>query len=223
MGHVTARKPDLRLVPTAVPDAAADKPAPDDGQLVAAVRVGDVAAAGAFYDRMRPVVMRTLNRLLGAADADHPDLAQQAMIALIETIDRYRGECSLDGWGATITAHIVYKHIRHRRIERRIFAGSLGAEPDVPARSATPAQGLALRGLCDRVAAHLEGMEPKRAFTVVLHDVHGYDLKEIASITNVSVSAAQTRLSRGRRELHDRIAADPDLADALQSPPEGER
>jgi RNA polymerase sigma-70 factor (ECF subfamily) len=219
---VTSRKPALRLVPSGANPTPETSPRPDDGQLVAAIRAGSVGAAGALYDRMRPVVERTLNRLLGAADSDLPDLAQQALIALVETIDRYRGECSLDGWAGTITAHIVYKHIRHRRIERRIFAGDFavaGAEA-VAAQPAT--RGLALRGLVDRVAAHLEAMDPARAFALVLHDVHGYDLKEIATITKVSVSAAQTRLSRGRRELHDRIAADPELADALESTPGAE-
>jgi RNA polymerase sigma-70 factor (ECF subfamily) len=195
--------------------AAEPSPERDDAQLIAAVRAGDVASAGAFHDRLRPAVERTLNRLLGSADPDHPDLAQQAMIELVETIDRYRGECSVEGWAATITAHIVYKHIRRRRLERRIFAGGLTLASDE--RAPALPNVLALRGLVDRVAGHLEKLDRDRAFTLVLHDVHGYDLKEIASITRVTVSAAQTRLSRGRRELHARIAADPELAGALEA------
>jgi RNA polymerase sigma-70 factor (ECF subfamily) len=214
---VTARKPDLRLVPADAPNAPAARPSPDDGQLVAAIRAGDVGAAAALYDRMQPVVTRTLNRLLGATDPDHPDLAQQAMIALVETIDRYRGECSLDGWAATITAHIVYKHIRHRRVERRVFATELAALGEQQTIAPPLTKSLALRGLITRVGGHLDQMDRERAFAVVLHDVHGYDLKEIARITNVSVTAAQTRLSRGRRELHERIAGDPELADALEA------
>jgi RNA polymerase sigma-70 factor, ECF subfamily len=225
---VTARKPDLRLVPADPTKAPVARPMPDDGQLVAAIRAGAPEAASALYDRMRPVVESTLNRLLGAADVDHPDLAQQAMIALVQTIDRYRGECSLDGWAATITAHIVYKHIRHRRVERRIFAGAfaLGGEHSngvSPSAVAPPAsKALLLRGLVERVTGHLDTMDRDRAFAVILHDVHGYDLKEIAAITNVTVSAAQTRLSRGRRELHERIAADPELAGALEAMDGGE-
>jgi RNA polymerase sigma-70 factor, ECF subfamily len=193
---------------------AAEPPASEaDGTLLEAVRNGDTAAAATFHDRVRPVVERTLGRLLGARDPDHEDLAQQALIDLVLSLVRFRGECPLDAWAAVIAARTVYKHIRRRRIERRLFVLSEHESFDRPDRAAS---GTALlRNSIRRVEKHLEEMDKNRAWTYVLHDVHGFSLKEISEITKVSVAAVQSRLVRGRREMHQRIVDDPDLAGSM--------
>jgi RNA polymerase sigma-70 factor (ECF subfamily) len=111
---------------------------------------------------------------------------------------------------------VVYKQLRRRQTERRLF-GSLVAPDDIQvASSQRVGRDAVARSAVGRVAAHLDGLEPTRAWTFLLHDVFGYDLREIAIITGVSVAAAQTRLVRGRRELHQRIAEDPELANVLE-------
>ena len=93
----------------------------DDSELLAALARGDASAAAALHDRLRPQVDRTVRCLLGAARPGSQRLAQQAMIEIVLTVGRYRGDCSLDWWTSAVATHVVYKHIRHRRIERRIF------------------------------------------------------------------------------------------------------
>jgi len=191
-------------------------PSLDDAELLLALQRGDTSAASALHDRVRPQVDRTICRLLGRRDNDHEDIAQLALMQLIFTIDRYRGECSLDTWTSTLTARVVYKHIRRRQLERRLFAHIL--EPDdVPVASARRTGRDAMgRSAVKRIAEHLDQIEPNQAWTYVLHDAMGYDLREVAKITGASVAAAQTRLVRGRRALHEKLGQDHELANTLE-------
>jgi RNA polymerase sigma-70 factor (ECF subfamily) len=205
---VTSKKAELRVLKGGAP--AAPRPI-DDGQLLAAVRAGDQRAAAALYDRARPSVDATIRRLLGKGDVDHADLAQQVMIELVFSVDRYRGECSLNAWTSIVTAHAVYKHLRRRQLERTIFDRSFAGD-EVPAAH-HPDRDADSRQTAARISKHLEALDPGKAWAFVLHDVHGYDLRETAAIMEVSVAAAQTRLSRGRRELQQRILADRELSE----------
>ncbi len=190
----------------------------DDHELVAAVREGDEEAAGAFHDRLRPRVEATIRRLVGARDRDTDDLGQLAMIALIESIGRYRAECSLDAWASAVAARVVYKHMRRRKLENRVFSPA-GPEPAAPLRAV---RALEARDLLHRARGLLAGMSDEKAWTFLLHDVCGFDLREIATITGVTTAAAQGRLVRGRRELHELAAADPELRAALLDLEDGE-
>jgi RNA polymerase sigma-70 factor, ECF subfamily len=205
----------LRLVPVPPRDAAeaSTRPEWDDRALLAGLEARDRAASAAFYDRARPIIDRTLARLLGVRDPEYEDLAQIALYELVDTISRFRDECPLDAWLSLITARVVYREIRRRRLQRRIFTDApqdelTGGLISVPAP-------FAQRQAVARIREHLAAMDERRAWTFMLHDVHGYELKQIAAIMQASPSAAQSRLVRARRELHERIRNDPALAGVL--------
>lgn len=228
-------RPALRLVPRASsvpPPPPSHQPAPpksgggpqaaafDDAQLLASIREGDESAAGALCARMRPAIFRTLHRLLGPGDSELEDLAQHALIELVTTIDRFRGDCSLDTWGSRTTAHVVYNEIRSRKVKRKFFEpATLDGDMEIPNARVrdSHANEVDAARLLEKLKGQLGEMDPAKALAYFLHDVCGYDLKEVAQITETSVSAAQTRLVRGRRELHERIAADPELSFGLRN------
>src|SRR5690349_3526000 len=163
----------LRLVPVARRDSSpppSTPPARDDSQLLMAVRKGDKSAAAAFYDRVRPQIDRTLVRLFGKRDTDHDDLRQLALIELVFTLHRFRGECSLDSWVGTITGHIVFKHLRRRKTEARLFS-VLDREDLMPQSAHGTAREPVVRSLMRHASRHLEAMPHDKSWAFVLHDI----------------------------------------------------
>lgn len=216
-----AVRPPLMLVPPAA--AESERPGPaavDDSTLLAGLKARDTTLCNAFYTRVRPLVDRTLSRLLGPRDNDYEDVAQRALFELVDTIDRFRGECPLDAWISIISARAAYRTIRRRRVERKLFADE--QPEDLPTTTRSHASSVAARQAIGRIRVELEGMNPDRAWAFLLHDVYGYDLKEVGEITGATLAASQSRLVRGRREIHERIRNDEALARFLKNHVEGE-
>jgi RNA polymerase sigma-70 factor, ECF subfamily len=181
----------------------------NDEQIVAAVQRGDTQVASLLYDRLLGAVDHALYRVFGRREHDHDDLVQAAFEQIVLTLSRqsYARACSLQTWASTIATHVAFNALRSRRRERRVFDRDPGAKTteSEPVSAADLERTAGARADLERVRFSLIQMKPERAETVFLHDVLGHDLAEIALMTRVSVSAAQSRLVRGRRELRHRL------------------
>lgn len=188
----------------------------DDAVLLAEIRSANPAVSDAFCRRVWPQVDRTVRRLLGPRHTESEDLSQVAVIELVKTIGAYRGECSLDTWVSAVTAHVVYRQLRRRPASRHISLNLISDER-LPRSPTNTEKTLADREILDRILRHLDDMGEKLAGSFVLHDVLGHSLRDVARILRVSEAAAQSRLVRGRRALHERIAEDPELAELFNN------
>lgn len=203
----------LHLVREGAPSPSVAAPVLDDAEMLAAIQNGDVDAADAMYERLRPKIDATIRRLLGAGDVDHADCVQTTFVEVVRSIDTFRGDCPLEHWAAQIAANVVHKHIRRRRLERRFVGGSV--RPSERPEPISTSRRLVAKDLAARIRSKLEAIEPQKTFAFLLHDVLGFDLQEIAKITGVSVAAAQKRLVRGRRDVHAELARDSELASVV--------
>ena len=187
------------------------EPPPSDEQLIEAVQRGDDRVSAEIYDRLLPVVDRTLYRVFGRREPDHDDLIQAAFEQIIITLSRqsYARACSLRTWASTVASHIGLNALRGRRRERRVLDRSVELHGDVAPASIDLEREVSARAQLAAVREQFASMSQKRAHTLFLHDVLGHDLAEIAVMTGVSVAAAQSRLVRGRHELMRRLAKSP--------------
>jgi RNA polymerase sigma-70 factor (ECF subfamily) len=181
-----------------------------DTDICRALASGEAWAAEVIYDRVEDVVDAVLFRLLGPGDTDRDDLAQQALERIISTIvsGRFSHGCSLRSWATLITQHLAIDTMRSRSRERKLFDRSVGPQALelVAEDRRTPERAAETRRRVERLLSALSAVNRQRAEAVVLHDILGHDLAEIASLTGVTVAAAQSRLVRGRKEVLHFIA-----------------
>ncbi len=211
MTRTTAQRPWLRAVG---PDTTVEEPkrsAADlsDAEIIEAVIEGDMRVAGQIHDRLIRVIDHTLYRVFGRREHDHDDLIQTCFEQVLRTLTQntFAGNCSLRTWAGRITTNVALNALRSRQRERRVIQST-----DTPPESGPmPPRGSSVeaRVELDHVRRELSKMKPSRAEVLVLHDVQGYRLSEIASMMDLSVSAVQSRLVRGRKELHERLAKEP--------------
>jgi RNA polymerase sigma-70 factor (ECF subfamily) len=196
----TERPPHLRVVGTAPERALSDE------EIVVGIERGDPEAAELLYDRFGGVVAATLLRVLGRRDVDHDDLVQTAFEQLFVSLARGRfgRACSLKSWAVSITTNTALNALRKRRTERRYVEPEHESHSfQIAAHTGDPERATQVAWLREELAK----LAPQTAEVIVLFEVMGCELTEIASVTGLSVAAAQSRLVRGRAELRSRLDA----------------
>jgi RNA polymerase sigma-70 factor, ECF subfamily len=178
-----------------------------DEEIIAGLVAGDEWAAEALYDRVHRVADRTLRRLLRASESDYEDLLQITFERIIRTLieRRFRGACNLSTWAAAIASRVGIDAFRSKMRARDVFDGKREADDGAIILGQSLERQLEARSEVEQLQSILSVMDPRQAETVVLHDLFGHELSEIAVLMGVSVAAAQSRLARGRKDLLRRV------------------
>lgn len=168
-------------------------PARTDAELLAAHRSGDARAfgelAGRHTDDLWSVAVRTLHHPEDAADA-----VQEALVAAYRTAASYRGEASVRTWLNRILVNACIDRIRRER--RRVALPLAGRDP--VARRPDLATELATRlSVTDALAA----LPVEQRLAIVLVDIQGWPVAEVAEVLDVPVGTVKSRCARGRSRL----------------------
>ena len=190
-----------------------------DERVIEAFERGDRQLAARIYDKLIGIVDSTLYRILGAGH-DHDDLVQSAFEQIMRSLVRrqFARACSLSSWACTVTTHLALNTLRSRTRERSLIDRAQEAPLEAPSRRPEDdvERAAGTREELERLRMHLGRMSPEKAEALVLHDVLGYGLAEVAKLSGVSVTAAQSRLLRGRRELQRRFLGEATRMDRMQ-------
>ncbi|HEY3593817.1 MAG TPA: RNA polymerase sigma factor [Polyangiaceae bacterium] len=179
-----------------------------DETLIRAVLDGDDRIAAELYDRLFPRIDRALCRVFGGRDRDHDDLVQSSFLQVVSSIAsrKFNGRCPLSAWASAIATKVGLMALRSRCRERRSLRPVQASDViEIAGPRYEIERQLEARDDVRRVQSALVAMSGGRAEVLLLHDVVGHELTEIAALTGASVAAVQSRLVRGRHELMERL------------------
>jgi len=180
----------------------------DTASLQEAVRLaqqGDATAFETIYELHSRRVYALCLRMTGDP-VEAEDLTQEAFLQLFRKIHTFRGEAAFSSWLHRLTANIVLMRLRKKRPAALSLDEMTRADDDTGHfHFETGAPDLRLTGLFDRVNIHaaLEQLPQGYKSMFLLHDVHGYEHNEIASMLGCSVGNSKSQLHKARKRLRE--------------------
>ncbi len=145
---------------------------------------------------LRPKLHRYCARMTGSV-IDGEDVIQEAMLKALEAFSHAGPIANLEGWVFRIAHNAALDFLR-----RRVRRDALHSNED-PEMILDPVDTASDRQLAaTSLRTFMRVSVPQRS-SVILMDVLGYSLDEIATITDVSIPAAKSALHRGRSRLRE--------------------
>jgi RNA polymerase sigma-70 factor (ECF subfamily) len=170
-------------------------PAAEDQALVERCRNGDTVAWRSLYDRYAQPVFRFVSAL-GVPPEEREDAAQDVFVAVYRGLKSFRGEAQLSTWIYRIAA----RHASHlgRRRRMRSFLSILPWHEPEPELAPDPAEKASELRLLDRL---LDKLSPKKRMVLVLFEIEGLGVNEIAVVMGCPPNTVWSRLRHARAEL----------------------
>lgn len=180
-----------------------------DEQLLAAWRSGDRDAGSALFDRHFDAIYDFFDRKV---HEDVSDLVQRTFLGCVESLDRFRGDCSPRTYLFAIARHELYGHLRAKRRDQRLdFAVSslfdLGPSPSSAA---------GLRGDAARLREALESIPLELQILLELRFWEDLKMRELAEVLGLPQGTVASRLRRAFSLLRERLEGEVEARELTQ-------
>jgi RNA polymerase sigma-70 factor, ECF subfamily len=192
-----------------------------DQELLRAHVEGDPEAFGELFARHRERLWAVALRTMGNPD-DAADGLQDGMVAAFRRAGSFRGEAAVTTWLHRVVVNACLDRMRAARIRR------LEALPDdvedrgsvvaTAARDDRPEEAAETAERRRRVLAALATLPPEQRAALVLVDMEGYPVAEVAEMLGCAEGTVKSRCSRGRTRLAGLLG---DLHHPAGDPPHG--
>lgn len=166
-------------------------------------RQGNQQAFEKLVEAYQGPIYNLTYRMLGNAN-DAEDAAQEAFLRAYANLDSYDPKRKFSSWLFAIASNYCIDQLRRRRIN---WVSVEDLPPWEPLRAQTPDPEQSAIHSSDSkyIQKMLETLSPDYRLAVVLRYWYDYSYKDIAAVTNSTVSAVKSRLHRARRMLAEEI------------------
>lgn len=178
-----------------------------DADLLSAHVEGDAEAFGELFsrhrDRLWAVALRTMGNPEDAADG-----LQDGMIAAYRRAGSFRGEAQVTTWLHRVVVNACLDRLRSAKVRRADplpddleeygGRGSLASSTDA---TEDPADRTVRDERRQQVLDALDTLPPEQRAALVLVDMEGYPVAEVAQMLDCATGTVKSRCSRGRARL----------------------
>jgi RNA polymerase sigma-70 factor (ECF subfamily) len=171
-----------------------------DTALVASVQAGDVDAFEALYKQHAARIYSLASRMAGSPD-EGEDLVQEIFLQAYRKLGSFKGDASVGTWLYRLAVNHCLDFVRSRRAKMGRVTDTLDAagsfEPVSPRE--TPLARLDLERA-------IEQLPPGCREAFVLHDVEGFDHKEVARLLGIAEGTSKSQVFKARMKLRGLLA-----------------
>jgi RNA polymerase sigma-70 factor (ECF subfamily) len=166
-----------------------------DRDLVARSLAGDVEAFETVYRQHSTRIYSLACRMAGSPE-DGEDLLQEIFLQAFRKLGTYKGDAALGTWLYRMALNHCLDYVRSRQAKMSKLTDTLDAETsrEPAARRDTPIARLDLERALERLP---DGC--REAF--VLHDVEGFDHKEVGQLLGIAEGTSKSQVFKARAKL----------------------
>jgi len=181
-----------------------NSPAPLDATVLARCCAQDPVAFRAFVVRYERMVFALLSRMLGHGP-EVEDLAQEAFVRAYRSFPEFdvNGPAKPSTWLLTIATRLALDARKRKKLDQTPIDDETNATS-----GSTPEIALERRELGQAIAAAAQTLPDDQRAALVLAELHGLSILEIAHALEVPENTAKTRLFRAREKMREALKSE---------------
>lgn len=177
--------------------------------LIRSAQGGDRAAFEDLVRHCRKRVTGTIARMI-ARPEDVEDVAQEAFLRMYHSVRRLQVPESFDLWTYRLTVNAAYDYLRKRPRKHEVRIGDLmeaqfAAANDAASRQRSAEERHRIQTI-EYVDSLLARVSHADRILLVMHELDGLEIREIAGVLGIRAGAVKVRLFRARNRLRSMLS-----------------